>query len=112
MRRFARYLVATAVAAAVAALTAVTAESAGLPLLSVPIVYGPTTALVLAHRQTWFASARHSDPSRKLGAIGGGVGAFAASSLFRVSVPVGVVGFGLMVFGMAVVVADMSTLDQ
>jgi len=112
MRRFARYLVATAVAAGVAVLTAVTAESVGLSLLSVPVVYGPTTALVLAHRRTWLALSRRPEPSRKLGAIGGGVGAFAVSWLLRVSVPAGVIGFGLMMFGMAVAVADVSTLDR
>ncbi|MFD1634931.1 hypothetical protein ACOZ4L_04235 [Haloplanus ruber] len=112
MRRSLRYLVATAVAVGIAALTAVTADSTGLTLLSVPIVYGPTTALVLAHWQTWVSLSRQPDPSRKLGAIGGGVGAFAMSSLFRVSVPVGAVGFGLMLFGMAVTIADVSTLDQ
>jgi hypothetical protein len=112
MRRSLRYAIAAAVAAAVTALTASLAGSVSLPLASVPVVYGPTTALVLASRDTWVELTRHADSSRALGAIGGGVGAFAASALVRVSVPVGVTAFGLFVFGMAVVTADVSTLDR
>ena len=111
MRRFTRYAVATAVGIGLAVVVAAVSDTLGLTLLSVAVVYGPTTALVLAHRDDWVALSDRPDTSRKLGAVGGGVGAFAGSTLLQVSVPVGVTGLGLYLFGMALTVADVSTLD-
>jgi hypothetical protein len=112
MRRSLRYATATLAAAVVTAFAASTTGSFSLPLMSVPIVYGPTTSIILAHRATWVELTRQTDPSRKLGAIGGGVGAFALGALMRVSIPVGMTAFGLFVFGMAIAIADVSTLDR
>ena len=111
MHHLARYAVAAAVGVGLAALVAVVSDTLSITLLSVAVVYGPTTALVLAHRDDWAVLSNRSDPSRKLGAVGGGVGAFAGSTLLQVSVPVGVTGFGLYLFGMALTVADVSTLN-
>ncbi|WP_251341201.1 hypothetical protein [Haloplanus halophilus] len=111
MRRSVRYGIAAAVGVGLAALVAVVSGSLGLPLLSVAVVYGATTAVVLAHRETWGRLNGRTTQSRTLGAVSGGVGAFAGSTLLQVSVPVGVTGIGLMLFGMAVTVADVSTLD-
>jgi hypothetical protein len=111
VHRLVRYAVAAVVGIGLAALVAVVSDTLSLTLLSIAVVYGPTTALVLAHRDDWAALSTRSDPSRKLGAVGGGVGAFAGSTLLQVSVPVGVTGFGLYLFGMALTVADVSTLD-
>jgi hypothetical protein len=111
VHRLARYAVAAAVGVGLAALVAVVSDTLSVTLLSVAVVYGPTTALVLAHRDDWVALSTRPEPSRKLGAVGGGVGAFAGSTLLQVSVPVGVTGLGLYLFGMALTVADVSTLD-
>lgn len=113
MHRSIRYAVALLVGIGLAAIAGVVSDTHGLPLLSVAVVYSATTALVLAHRDDWAAvSSRTAGSSRRLGAIGGGVGAFAGSTLLQVSVPVGVTGLGLYLFGMAVTVADVSPVGD
>ena len=112
MHRLVRYAVAAAVGVGLTALVAVVSETHGLTLFSVAVVYGPTTSLVLAHRNAWAALSTRSEPSRRLGAVGGGVGAFAGSTLLHVFVPAGVTGLGLYLFGMALTVADVSTCDE
>jgi hypothetical protein len=112
MHRLARYAVAVGVGVALAALVAAVSGTHGLPSFAVPVVYAATTALALAHRETWVELSRREDSSRKLGALGGGVGAFAGNALLQVSVPVGLTGLGLMLFGMTVTVADVSTLEE
>ena len=44
--------------------------------------------------------------SRKLAMIGGGISAGSTTGLLQQSVAVGIVGFGLFVFGIALVIAD------
>jgi hypothetical protein len=92
MRRLVRYGIAATVGIGLTALVAAVSGSLGLPLLSVAVVYGPTTAVVLAHRGAWSELSDRSTQSRKLGAVSGGVGAFAGSTLLHVSIPVGVTG--------------------
>jgi len=107
VRRSLRYALALVVGVGLAALVAALSEAPGLPVLSVAVVYSATTALVLAHRDDWATlSSRTTESSRTLGAVGGGVGAFAGSTLLQVSLPVGATGLGLYLFGMALTVAD------
>ena len=112
MDRLPRCAVAAGVGVGLAALVAAVSGSHGLALLVLSVVYAATTALVLAHRETWVELGRRPNQSRKLGAIGGGVGALAGNALLQVSIPVGLTGLGLMPFGMAVAVADVSTFER
>jgi|GEM_PF-2344651 len=111
MRRLTRYPVALLVGIGLAALAARVSGTHALPVAAVAVVYSATTALVLAHWDDWaHLSSRSRSSSRTLGALGGGVGAFAGSTLLQVSVPVGMTGLGLYIFGMAVTVADVSPI--
>jgi len=112
MRRFARYSMYLLVGAGLAVFVATVSDGPVLPLLSIALVYSATTTLVLAHRDDWATLSSRSTSSRKVGALGGGVGAFAGSTLLQVSVPVGVTGLGLYLFGMAVTVADVSPVAE
>jgi hypothetical protein len=113
MHRALRYALALLVGGSLAAVAATVSDASLLPLLSVGLVYSATTALVLAHWDDWATLAsRTTASSRRVGALGGGVGAFAGSTLLQVSVPVGATGLGLYLFGMAVTVADVSPVSD
>jgi hypothetical protein len=83
--------------------------SHSLVILSLPVVYGVVTSLLLAHKQQYIElhSSQQRASGSKLGGIGGGTGALVGSLLLQVSIPVGVAGFGLMLLGMAVTVASV-----
>jgi hypothetical protein len=51
-------------------------SSHSLTILSLSVVYAVTTSLLLAHRQQWFELNQAHASDSKLGAVGGGVGAF------------------------------------
>ncbi|WP_435069368.1 hypothetical protein [Haloplanus sp. C73] len=112
MRRSLRYALALLVGVGLAAVVATVSDGSLLPLLSIALVYSAITTLVLAHWDDWATLSSRSASSRKVGALGGGVGAFAGSTLLQVSVPVGVTGLGLYLFGMAVTVADVSPVTD
>ncbi|WP_299332018.1 hypothetical protein [Haloplanus sp.] len=113
MHRSIRYVVALLVGVGLAVAAGVLSDTHGLPLISIAVVYTATTVLVLAHRNDWAGlSGKTTGTSRRVGAIGGGVGAFAGATLLQVSIPVGVTGLGLYLFGMAVVVADVSPVSD
>jgi hypothetical protein len=73
-----------------------------------PLVDGTATALVLDNAATVRATPG-DDASRKLGVIGGGVGAASAAAPFQQSFATGVAGYGLFVSGMSLVVAEVGT---
>ncbi|WP_042662136.1 hypothetical protein [Haloferax sp. ATB1] len=115
MRSSLRYLVSLVVGLVVAGVTVSVANTPGsLPVAIAPL-YAATTALVLRHRDGWkrlfrFGNQRWSD--RKRGALGGGIGALSFSLLLSLSVPAGITGIGLMLFGQALTVADYESLPE
>jgi hypothetical protein len=112
MRRSVRYIISTIVGIAVTIAVSMFAQgesSHSLVILSLPVVYGVVTSLLLAHKQQYIElhSSQQRASGSKLGGIGGGTGALVGSLLLQVSIPVGVAGFGLMLLGMAVTVASV-----
>lgn len=71
-----------------------------------PLLYGVTAALVLDNIET-IRTLSGADASRILGMVGGGVGAGVTIGLFQESLAAGVAGYGLFVFGMALVTAEV-----
>ena len=112
MRRYVRYIISTIVGIAVSIAVSMLAQgesSHSLVILSLPVVYGVVTSLLLAHKQRYIEihSSQQRASGSKLGGIGGGTGALVGSLLLQVSIPVGVAGFELMLLGMAVTVASV-----
>ena len=112
MRRSVRYIISTIVGIAVTIAVSMFGQgesSHSLVILSLPVVYGVVTSLLLAHKQQYIElhSSQQRASGSKLGGIGGGTGALVGSLLLQVSIPVGVAGFGLMLLGMAVTVASV-----
>lgn len=112
MRRSVRYTISAIVGIAVSIAVSMLAQgesSHSLVILSLPVVYGVVTSLLLAHKQRYIEihSIQQRTSGSKLGGIGGGTGALVGSLLLQVSIPVGVAGFGLMLLGMAVTVASV-----
>jgi hypothetical protein len=88
-------------------------DTHALRLLSIAAGHTATTVLVLAHRNDRAGlSVKTTGASRRVGGIGGGVGAFAGSTLPQASIPVGVTGLGLYLFGTTVAVADVSPVSD
>ena len=112
MHRSVRYTISVIVGIAVSIAVSMLAQgesSHSLVILSLPVVYGVVTSLLLAHKQRYIEihSSQQRASESKLGGIGGGTGALVGSLLLQVSIPVGVAGFGLMLLGMAVTVASV-----
>ena len=110
MHRSVRYTISVIVGIAVSIAVSMLAQgesSHSLVILSLPVVYGVVTSLLLAHKQREIHSSQQRASGSKLGGIGGGTGALVGSLLLQVSIPVGVAGFGLMLLGMAVTVASV-----
>ncbi|ELZ57641.1 hypothetical protein C467_06292 [Halorubrum hochstenium ATCC 700873] len=77
---------------------------------SVFLIYTATTSLVVAHWGTW-RKQFGTNPDRKqrlLGAVGGGVAGGTTSVFVQISLPAATAAFGLMLFGMALTVADFN----
>jgi len=115
MRPSVRYLVSLIVGLVVAGVAVSAADAPGFLPVAIAPLYAATTVLVLRHRDGWkrlfrFGDQRWSD--RKRGALGGGIGALSFSLLLAVSVPAGLVGIGLMLFGQALTVADYESLPE
>ncbi|RLM49824.1 hypothetical protein DVK06_13700 [Halorubrum sp. Atlit-28R] len=114
MNRALRYGVALVVGLSVAGLVA--RFFPGDPFVTAAIfpLYAATTSLVVAHRKTWRRTSR-GDPGRLArfrGAMGGGIGAFTASVIAEISLPAGVAAVGLMVFGMALGIAELERVTE
>lgn len=71
-----------------------------------PLLYGVTAALVLDNIET-VRTLSGAGASRVLGMLGGGIGAGVSIGLFQQSFAAGVAGYGLFVFGMALVTAEV-----
>jgi len=104
MRRSIRYVLSAVVGLAALALAVVARDGSPVVLVAIPFVYGVTAALVLGNLAT--IRAMRGGDARTLGMIGGGVSAGSTISLLQESIAAGVLGYGLFVFGMAVVIAD------
>lgn len=109
MNRFVRYCISAGIGTAVLLFVAYF-EIVIFSIVAIPIVYAATISLILAYKEEWYGSLRadKSYETRKLGAIGGGVGALTVMSLSEISVAAVVTGFGLLLFGMAVFAADVA----
>lgn len=106
MRRSIRYALSAGVGLGVTALTA-TVDGTSLNLVvMLPLVYGVTTALVLDNVET-VRTLSGAGASRTVGMLGGGIGAGVTVGLFQQSVAAGVAGYGLFLFGMALVTAEV-----
>ncbi|OTF03044.1 hypothetical protein [Halorubrum sp. SD612] len=114
MNRALRYGVSLIVGLSVAGL--VTRFFPGDPFVTAAIfpLYAAATSLVVAHRKAWRETSR-GDPDRLArfrGAMGGGIGAFTASVIAEISLPAGVAALGLMVFGMALGIAELERVTE
>ena len=112
MRPALRYVSSLGVGAVVTALAAEFSTTDHLLLVSLLPLYVSVTSMILAHKQQWVSMSRDSSDwsARKRGATIGGLGAFTGSLLLQASVPAGVAGLGLLLLGMAGVVADVDEL--
>lgn len=106
MRRSLRYALSVSVAIGVTALTASVGDGSLSLVIMLPLLYGVTTAIVLDNIETVRAISG-AGASRMLGLLGGGIGAGVATGLFQQSFAAGVAGYGLFVFGMALVTAEV-----
>lgn len=112
MRRSVRYTISTIVGSAVTIAVSMLAQgesSHSLVILSLSVVYGAVTSLLIAHKQQYIEihSTQQRTSGSNLGGIGGGTGALVGSLLLQVSIPVGVAGFGLMLLEITVTVANV-----
>jgi len=110
MRCALRYIIAVSVGLVVTALAAEFATTDHLLTLSLVPLYSALTSMILAHTEQWISLSRRSPTrsTRKRGAIIGGVGAFTGSLLLQASIPAGLAGYGLMIFGMAGAIAEFN----
>ncbi|CQH63405.1 uncharacterized protein HHUB_4068 (plasmid) [Halobacterium hubeiense] len=104
MRRSIRYVLSAVVGLGALALAVVARDGSVGVLVAIPFVYGVTAALVLDNLATM--RAMRGGDARTLGMLGGGVSAGGTIGLLQESIAAGVLGYGLFVFGMAVVIAD------
>ncbi|AEH38763.1 hypothetical protein [Halopiger xanaduensis] len=109
MRPLLRYVLSLVVGVGVTAVTVQVTGTTDPIVWSLLPLYAAATALVVGHADGWarlLRAGRNRGGGQKLGAIGGGVGALTFSLLFSVSIPAGVAGVGLLLFGQALTVAD------
>ncbi|WP_324665677.1 hypothetical protein [Haloarcula sediminis] len=106
MRRSIRYVLSAVVGLGVMALTVVV-DDGNLSLVAMtPLIYGTTTAFVLDNVET-IRTMSGEGTSRKVGMLGGGIGAGSTIGLFQQSFAAGIAGYGLFVFGIALVTAEV-----
>ena len=102
MRPALRYTIAVGVGLIVTVLAAEFATTDHLLMLSLVPLYTALTLMILAHKDQWLQSGKNpSRSARKRGGIIGGIGAFTGSLLLQASIPAGLAGLGLLLFGMA-----------
>ena len=114
MNRALRYGVALLVGLSVAGLVA--RFFPGDPFVTAAIfpLYAATTSLVVAHRKAWRETSRgeRSRGARFRGAMGAGIGTFTTNVIANISLPAGVAALGLMVFGMALGLAELDRSSE
>ena len=108
MRRSIRYVLSAAVGLGVMALTVVVDDGHLSLVAMIPFIYGTTTAFALDNVDT-IRTMSGEGTSRKVGMLGGGIGAGSAVGLFQQSFAAGIVGYGLFVFGIALVTAEVGS---
>ena len=104
MRRSIRHALSTVVGLGVMTPVVIVGGSSLTVLVAIPFIYGATTALMLDNLAKIQQTTRGD--SRKLAMIGGGISAGSTTGLLQQSVAVGIVGFGLLLFGIVLVIAD------
>lgn len=104
MRRSIRYALSTAVGLGVMTPVVIVGGSSLSVLVAIPFIYGATTELMLDNLAKFQQTMRGE--SRKIGMIGGGISAGSTTGLLQQSVAVGIVGFGLFAFGIALTIVD------
>jgi len=88
---------------------AVVVDDGHLSLVAmIPFIYGTTTAFALDNVDT-IRTMSGEGTSRKVGMLGGGIGAGSAVGLFQQSFAAGIVGYGLFVFGIVLVTAEVGS---
>ena len=106
MRRSIRYALSAIVGLGVMALT-VAVDDGTLSLVAmIPLIYGTTTAFALDNVET-IQTMSGGGTSRTVGMLGGGIGAGSTVGLFQQSFAAGIAGYGLFVFGIALVTAEV-----
>lgn len=101
MRRLIRYPIATIVGLSVTVTVDMLEAEKPVILVAIAVVYGVATSLALADWDRFaggLVTTRRTRSLRWLGAIGGGVGTFGCVALLQLSIPAGVLGFGLVLF--------------
>lgn len=111
MYRAVRWIVSVLVGGAIAAFAALVSDATLFLSLSIFLLYAVSTAVALAHRDAWMRGSRSpkTTKSRLVGGIGAGVGGFVTIALVQISIPVGVAGYGTVIFGMSLMAASVST---
>ncbi|SDR35812.1 hypothetical protein [Natronobacterium texcoconense] len=113
MRRLTRYAISVVVGLAVTVPVLLVGYDSPTILLAIPLVYATTTAI--AHWDalpTSLFGSRESRAGWKMGAIAGGVSAFVCIGLLQVSIPAGIAGYGLLLFGSVLTTAELDVTDE
>lgn len=113
MRRSVCYIVAALVGLSITAVTVWFSRSDSILAWAILPLYTVSTGYILVQKDHWvrlFTTGRDRQSSRLRGAIGGGVAALTLSLLLQISIPAGVAGIGLLIFGQALLVADYDQL--
>ncbi|MFK8213863.1 MULTISPECIES: hypothetical protein [unclassified Haloferax] len=106
VRRPIRYVLSAIVGLGVMSLTAVV-DDGNLGLMAmIPLIYGTTTAFALDNAET-IRTLSGEGTSWKIGMLGGGIGAGSTVGLFQQSFAAGIAGYGLFVFGIVLVIAEV-----
>jgi hypothetical protein len=106
MRRSVRYVLSAVVGIGVMALTVVVDDGTSSLVAMIPLIYGTTAALALDNGET-IRTMTGAGTSRTVGMLGGGIGAGSAVALFQQSFAAGTAGYGLFVFGITLVTAEV-----
>jgi len=104
MRRSIWYVLSTVVGLGVMTPVVIVGGSSLSVLVAIPFIYGAITELMLDNLAKFQQTMRGE--SRKIGMIGGGISAGSTTGLLQQSVAVGIVGFGLFAFGIALTIPD------
>jgi len=106
VRRSPRYVLSAIVGLGAVALPVVVDDGNVGLVATIPLTYGTTTALALDNAAP-IRTTCGEGPSRTVGMVGAGIGAGGLTGLFRESFAAVIAGYGLFVFGMALVTAEI-----
>lgn len=115
MRRSLRYALALLVGLTVGGGVFLTTREDVQVTFALPILYGVTTSLAIAHRDTLLGTSlpeRSERKSRIIGVLSAGVGSLTVALLVRVSLPAAVAGIGLMAFGVVFTTAGFASMIE